>query len=294
MAITSASAGSGADERSDTRRRHRYELGRLQRRQWSPVPQLPYADTERLISISTQDRRDPTAPRGLVHFPDVETWQRDTRTLEGLAAAAWGWEWNAPTLFARGEARRITTVAVSETFFSVVGATPLIGRTFGPGDASTPCVLVLSHQLWVSLSGNDSIVGKSVELNERPCLVIGVMPPAFVFHPPDADAWMLISPGFEPAPESLYVAVFARLRAGVTSRQAEAELRTLYGAMHAGDRDANTLRPVVHGVRDEFTFLAGSSLEASLWLAFGAVGLLLVIACLNVAGVFSARMIAGA
>jgi hypothetical protein len=193
---------------------------------------LPYPAADRLVSISMQDPRNAAAPRSLVSFGDYASWRRGLRSFDAVAAATWGWEWTAPTLSGHGPARTIQTAAVTDTFFSVLGVSPSLGRTFTATDKRQACALVLSHRFWMTALGGRLLVGSALMLNQQPCVVVGVMPVTFSFYPSETDAWMLITDSFTPAPQSLYVAVFAKRRADVTTAQAEQEIRAVYAAEH--------------------------------------------------------------
>jgi putative ABC transport system permease protein len=97
---------------------------------------------------------------------------------------------------------------------------------------------------------------------------------------------MLLAPG---APDDMQVGIFARLKEGVTTTQAQAELRDLYRAIHRSG-ETREFQPVVYDLQGEFTFLAGRTLRRTLMVAFGAVLLVLLIACLNVANLMVARL----
>jgi len=253
---------------------------------WYP---LPYPGGDRLVSVWQESVRSTGSGRSLVNYLDYETWQRSARSIESIAVATWGWEWTSPTLTGEGPARPLPTAAVSDRFFSMLDVAPLVGRTFVPSDLQEGCALVLSHRFWTNTLGARPIVGERLVLNQRPCLVVGVMPATFSFYPRDVEAWTLITNTFEPSPRSLYVSVFARLKPDVTISQAQTEFRTLYRAAHAADQEAQTQQPRVFGLVDEFTALAGNNLPSTLWLLLAATGLLLAIACLNVATLLGAR-----
>jgi len=253
---------------------------------WYP---LPYPDGDRLVSLWQESTDSSRHSRSLVSYLDFETWQRDARGVESIAVATWGWEWTSPTLTGRGSARPLVTAAVSSEFFSVLGVAPVAGRTFAREDMQESCALVLSHGFWSTTLGARSVVGERLVLDQRPCVVVGVMPPTFSFYPRDVEAWMLITRTFQPSPQSLFVSVFARLAPGVSIPQVQQEVRTLYDAAHAGDKEALAQRPRVFSLREEFTALAGNNLRSTLWLLLIAAGLLLMIACINVASLLSAR-----
>ena len=114
-----------------------------------------------------------------------------------------------------------------------------MGRTFLPDDKNRSCLVVLAHPFWAGKLGGDAkIVGQSLALNGQSCTVLGAMPQRFAFYPPATEIWQLVdTPPF-------VVGIFGRLKQGVTRRQAQAELESIYRGLHASD-DWKDLAPTV-------------------------------------------------
>jgi predicted permease len=177
-------------------------------------------------------------------------------------------------------------IPVSTSFFSLLGARAAIGRTFSPEDEAAGCSIVLAHSLWVDAFAADAaMVGKSIALDQKPCSVVGIMPAAFAFYPSRAQGWLVIRPD---VPRQAGVGVFARLAKGSTLSAAQTELQHLYAASNLDY--AARFEPQVFDLHGEFTFLASRTLRTTLVVVLSAVGLLLLIACLNIGNLLMARM----
>ena len=174
--------------------------------------------------------------------------------------------------------------------FQMLGVPPLIGRTFTPADAEpgAPPVVVLRHKAWKSKFGGDpEIVGRTLVLNGQPTTVIGVMPPRFSLG--GAEMWLPENfTGSKPGGQILYISTVGHLKPGVSVEQAAAEVAVLFKgyAEHY---------PKIHPKRTHFSaeLLANAAVGRAphriFYILLGAVGLLLLIACLNVANLLLAR-----
>jgi predicted permease len=196
-----------------------------------------------------------------------------------------------------GDAERVAATGVTAGFFPTLRATALRGRTFKPGDdrPGAPRVMVISDALWRRKFGGDpAIVGRRLVVDGSEREVIGVMPGDF--HYPDASTSMWFPLAFDPAqanPASFNFHVVARLRPGVDRNMAAAELdRYLPRLLDEFPADIPRemweqahVRPVVTPLRDAVVGNVGRLL----WILLGAVGLLLFIACANVASLFLVR-----
>jgi hypothetical protein len=113
------------------------------------------------------------------------------------------------------------------------------------------------------LGGQAGIVGQHLTLEDSPCIVVGIMPPSFVFYPTQTNMWTLITPSSEldRNPDRNGVAVFGRLKPGVSRASAEADLRLLAHAIDQGRRYAMEMEPVSFDLQREFTWLAGRNLR---------------------------------
>lgn len=248
---------------------------------------LPYSHPERLVDVLDRGIHESNLSKLFASYADFEEYRRQARSFDGLAAATWAVR--GPILTGIGDARGVLAIPVSQSFFDVLGVKPALGRTFSPSDVTGGCSVVVSHAFWATSLGADrAIPGRTILLDRRPCAVLGVMPPGFAYYPAAAEMWSLIQPDTAANPAPKIVVMVGRLRPGVTTWQAEQELARLHTALHRGDPERD-LGPAVNGLQEDFTWLAGRNLKATLWILLAAVGLVLTIACFNVGCLLLAR-----
>ena len=249
---------------------------------------LPYPNADRVVNITTT-----SSLRGLddMVLSDAEfnEFKEQTQTLEKMAAYASA----ALNLGDVGEPERIGYSEVSVDFFSVLGVTAHLGRTFTPEEdmpGYEPRVLI-SYRLWQGHYGSDpTIVGKTIQLNGRNRLVLGVMPQGFHFPKDDTDVWMQLN--LDPASRVLnskYLNTIALLKPGVSREQAESEISTIFQRIRAEYPQyyKNDI-----GVGAAVVSLQEKNVKAirrALLLLLGAVGFVLLIACANVANLLLSR-----
>ncbi len=203
--------------------------------------------------------------------------------------------WTA-VLDGTGEPVKVPTTGVSGNFFELLGAVPRLGRTIRPDDDTTKsaAVIVISHGLWARQFGSDpNVIGRRVQINQESHEIIGVMPASFNY-PHGTDAWRAAAqaigdpvPGGNPNPLMNVGVMFmvGRLNAGVTPEAAQAEwtranAQVLEGS--PGPRYDIAVTPFLdHQI--------GPARQA-MWVLFGAVGVLLLIACANVSGLMLTRV----
>jgi putative ABC transport system permease protein len=248
---------------------------------------LPYKDPARLVEVLDASVKDPNLSKIFATYSDFEEYARHARSFEKIAFATWAGA--GATLTGRGPARNVLAIPASENFFAMLGVAAARGRTFEPGDLTRGCSVVLSDGFWRNtLGGDPAIVGQSLNLSRRSCTVVGIMPATFEFYPRPTQLWTLFTPG-DPRPRGRFLVLgFARLKPGVTAAQAQSELAALHKQIHQADWERD-FTPAVGNLQDEFTFLAGRNLRATLALLLVAVALVLLIACLNVANLLLAR-----
>ena len=243
--------------------------------------QLPYRDPAAVVSVT---QHDASGAARFVSATTVQELRIRSRTLDSVSVYAD----SQLTLFNHDEAEVWRGMRVSPAFFDTLGVQVLRGRAFLPEEdrAARANVIILTHDLWMDrFDGDVNTIGRTLNLNAEPYRVIGVLPPDF--HSLRMTNPAEIPQFFALAGEGYNGRVIARLKPSVTSGQANAELGAVmrdiarqYPAEHAGD---TTLR--VQPLLDDLT----GPLRQSLWLLFGAVGLVLAIACANVASLQLAR-----
>jgi predicted permease len=257
---------------------------------------LPYHDTDRLAVLWTlklgQNSRDGSS------YLNARDWKAQSRSLADIAVYA-RTEVTRATITGGGDAERITRAMVGPTFFQVLGAPALLGRTLEPADFEAgPRPVVLSHGLWRRrFAADPRIVGKTIEIDGQALDIVGVMAPEFALLTPDAQLWQPLSASSlwarlqnEPTRGIDLLMVVGRLQDGVTFEAAKAELDTIAARLRAAYPRANARVGIeIEPLSD---YVIGSRTERSLWLLSGAVGLVLLIACANVANLTLARGLA--
>jgi putative ABC transport system permease protein len=241
---------------------------------------LPYAEPDRLVMLSVGGHEASAA--------DFADWKAQSATLEHLSALSY---WNA-NLGGVEVPERLRGFLVTPDLFPMLGVRPAQGRTFLPEEAQPghDGVVVLSHGVWQRVFGSDpNVVGKTLTINGRARAVVGVMPPDFQFYD-KAEAWAPLalnpndaSPG---ARRAHYLIAAARLRPGVTIRQAQAEMNAINQRLGALYPETNSNRAVkLVSVHD----YAVGDVRPALLVLLGTVGFVLLIACANVANLLLAR-----
>ncbi|HKP86349.1 MAG TPA: ABC transporter permease [Blastocatellia bacterium] len=256
---------------------------------------LPFSDPERLVAVyETSTLRGDS--RGAVSYPDFADWRDQNHVFEGMAAFHTG----NYTLTGGDEAQRLQGAVVSADTFALLGAAPILGRTFlpeedKPGDGGH--VIMLSHSLWQKRFDSDpNVIGRSLTLGGTNYTVVGVMPAGFQFpiQTEPVDLWATFSTESDATDGTPmtgqrgahYMGVIARLKPGVTRSQAQAEMDTIASRLEQQYPDENSHRGanVIPALED----LVGD-IRPVLLLLLVAVGCVLLIACANVANLLLAR-----
>lgn len=246
---------------------------------------LPYPEPARLVDVNEYGQ---SGRASAVSPPNFVDWRQQNRTLSGLAA----YSDQVLTLSGGGEPVRVSAGIVDAEFLRVLRVQPQFGRAFTEDDTrpGTRRVVLLGHDLWQhSYGGDRSIVGRSVTLEAVPYEVIGVLPPGFGF-PQDSELWIpLRLDGGDLAPNQRgahYLAAIGRLRDGVTAAQAGADLDRIEQDL------ARQFPDKIGGYTVRAMPLLDSMVEGvqrPLLILFGAVGCVLLIACVNVSNLLLAR-----
>jgi putative ABC transport system permease protein len=254
------------------------------------VQAVPYTDPERLVNLIGNIDRGTVERRG-ASYPDFLDWRAQaTRSFEDLAAV----DSQLLTLSGTGEPERIQTEFVSASYFSLLRATPALGRTFRLDDdqVATPAfVIVLSGGLWRRRFGADpQILGQRATLNAQPYTIVGVMPPGFFGIENDAQLWVPFARWAPPATMASRgdrgFPVLGRLRPGVTVEAAQSEVNTVAARLARDYPATNEARGI--DVSPLATELFGR-LRLAVQLLMVAIAFVLVIVCANVANLLIAR-----
>ena len=250
---------------------------------------LPFPQANRLMFLW---EKRAGVPQLDVSYPNFEDWEKSARAFDAMSALTFhNFDLTAP-----GRAEHLMGIRASYGFLRTLGVQPAAGRDFAASEdqANAAPVVLISDRLWRERFASDPrLVGRSVDLDGKSFTVIGVLPPEFHFLA-DADVITPLRPNLpliltDRSVEAL--AVLARLKSGVTKDQAEAEINTIQRELDRQYPDAN--RSIAVTATSLMQEVLGDVRE-TIVLLFGAVGLVLLIACANLANLLLARSTARA
>ncbi|HEX6940046.1 MAG TPA: ABC transporter permease, partial [Longimicrobiales bacterium] len=241
---------------------------------------LPYADPDRLVMLWERPPSDPDEDN-LISPANFVAWEAQARSFEALAAFS---DFTV-NLTGDGEPEEVYARLATRDYFELLGVPARYGRTYTSAEDRND-VVVLSHRLWQRRYGGDpSIVGRAITVNDKRLTVIGVMGPDF--RPVGAATPEMWAPvDLEPEWRSRYLRAIGRLVPGTTVEQARAEMRAIAARLAAEFPDYNAKWSAdVVPLHEQET----GDVRPALLVLLGAVGLLLLIACANVANLLLGR-----
>jgi predicted permease len=249
---------------------------------------LPYPDSDRLVYLSLRDAKGgfDRSGYGFADFLAASKQQKSLEHLAGLSTAG-----GLFTLTGGATPEAIPGVSVTAEFFEVLGVKPFLGRTFLPseGQPENKKVVVVSHAFWERhLQSDQQPVGRTVTLDGQPYVVIGVMPRDFHFGPKDNDGvWPILQLQAINQRPPYFLLTLARLKPEMSASQAQADLSAIASRVREqfpnSPYDGVVIRPLK-------TLLVGDA-RLPLLVLLGAVGLVLLIAMVNVANLQMARAV---
>lgn len=257
------------------------------------VRPLPFRDAHRLV-IVWSDMTAAGYPRAPLSGPELDDLRRRTHLFTGFGAI---WS-NTAALTGDGDPEQLRIGFVTSDFFSVLGAEPLLGRTFRADDDTpgAPATIVLSWPIWQGRYGGDrSIIGRRVIINGAPATVVGVMPAGFrLFMPADASvpddlqAWLPFNRGIVAGPRGQqYLRVIGRMRPDVSVEAARADVTQVAQQISHAFPEYGTDGRIFRVIGLQSDDVRG--IRGPLLALFTGVVILLLIACVNVAALLVAR-----
>jgi len=248
---------------------------------------LPYRDDARLVTLGQSNRQTGAAREGVspANFLD---WREQSQSFEAIAAA----EQFGFTLTGDGEPEALRGWVVTKGFFEILGANAIVGRTLLPQEyePDNAQVVVLSYGLWQRRFGGDpQVIGRQLNFNDQIFTVVGVMPPEFQYpYLPGREIWAprVNRPSDPQMRGGSLFRVIGRLKAGVALERAQQEISTLAAQLSRQYPQTNTdVGAVVVSLREQLF----GRIRLALYVLLGAVSLVLLIACANVASLLMVR-----
>jgi putative ABC transport system permease protein len=255
---------------------------------------LPYREADRLVmlwEISPEGRRQNMTSRA-----NFRAWREQSTSFEGMAA----FSDQRLNLSGIGDPEEVAVQLSTPELFRVLGVEPILGRGMTEEDAQpgSPDVAVLSHGIWQRRFGGDpQVIGKQIMLNGAPCTVVGVLPAGFQWHirqrsgtTKPAEIWTpLDMPTEGPGVRGRFLSTVARLKPGVTLKQADTEMKTIAARLEQDAPQYNKGSGAeAITLREQFV----GEVRPALLVLLGAVGFVLLIACANVANLMLSRVAA--
>jgi predicted permease len=252
---------------------------------------LPFSDSRRLVWIGNRaDDGVAEWSTQVGHFVDL---RQQNRSFSDLAAYFTFLQPGDTKITGDGEPERLSSLRVSQNFFTFLGVNPVLGRTFTVDECkwNAPGAVLLSYGLWKRRYASDpNIIGRAVTLNDAAVTIIGIAPPSFdfasVFAPGNhIDLYFPMPLTPETNQWGNTLAVIGRLKPGVTIQSARAEITALADQIQKQHPERNTLRPILTSLDEHVTGRLRRSLLVLAW----AVGIVMLIVCANIANLQLAR-----
>ena len=246
---------------------------------------LPYPEPDQLVTLH---QSKPNFETGAIPYPNFRDWQKENRTFSAMAIS----RTFGANLIGAGEAEQVDGRRVSANLFTVLGVDPALGRNFAPGEdeRGVAPVVIISAALWQRKFGAaPDVPGKSLTLDDKSYTIVGVLPAGFSLFR-SADVYVPLGQWDNPALQSRSAGLglhgIGRLKPGVTLAQAQADLDGVMRRLAEAYPEANRGNGAALVPLKER--LVGD-VRPILWMLLGAVGFVLLIACVNVSNLLLAR-----
>src|SRR5687768_78315 len=245
------------------------------------VDQLPYREADRAAMVWVTNPRQ-GFDRDVTSYPRLLAWREHSQLIETFSS----YTYRRVVVTGVGDPEQLLVVRATPEFFRVVQTEPIAGRLFAATEEQA-AVVVLGYGLWQrKFGGNASAVGQTLRLDSVPHTIIGVLPQSFQFPARDLDAWIPLQPSAEERSSgAFWLETVGRLKPGVSLAQAQQEMTAIAARLGAERPSDRELGIALVGLRDE---IARPFKPALMMLTAAVVGVLLI-ACVNVAGMLTAR-----
>ena len=246
---------------------------------------LPFPQPDQIVTLH---QSKPNFPTGAIPYPNFRDWQKENQTFAAMAIS----RRSSFNLLGAGEPEQLNGRWVSAEFFSVLGVQPALGSNFKPGEdeRGAPPVVLISASFWQrKFSASAGVLRQTLTLDDKSYTIVGVLPASFTLYP-GIEIYVPIGQWNTPALQNRQAALglhgIGRLKPGVTPAQAQADLDRVMRRLAEVYPDANR----GHGaalipLKEQLV----GDVRLKLWLLLGAVGFVLLIACVNVSNLLLAR-----
>ena len=246
---------------------------------------LPFPQPEQLVALN---QRKPNVAAGSISYPNFLDWQKENQTFSAMAIS----RESSFALVGTGEAERVRGRRCSVNLFSVLGVKPALGRDFAPGEDEPGAgpVVMISAGLWQRrFGGAPDVAGKSLTVDDKSYTIVGVLPASFTLYR-DTDVYVPMgqwgNSGLQNRGAGLGLRGIGRLKPGVTLAQAQADLDGVMGRLAEVYPETNRGNGAALIPLKELLI---GDVRPILWMLLGAVGFVLLIACVNVSNLLLAR-----
>lgn len=247
---------------------------------------LPFPNSNELMLVRQSDRKT-RSPNAFVAPLRLQDWERLNHTFQTLS----GWYTQDVSELSGALPEKVTQAFVAPRFLRVWGVSPTLGRDFTPEEEhfGGPHAVLISDHFWRRrFNADPGVVGKRLRLDNLSFTIVGIMPASFLFPDHDVEVWCPspMDAPYAQSRESTWFTVIGRLKAGVTMGQARADLNDVQAQLgRQFPKTDASLTVNVQPLKESIV----SGVRRSLWVLFGSVSLLLLIACTNIAALLLAR-----